>query len=412
MNITTPAAFPKNFKKEKTDWDYETEEQKQLNNRKLYLPRGKGWGGSSSINAMIYMRGNREDFNEWAKQGCKGWSYDEVLPFFQKAENQTGNIPDKSFHGFDGPLNVEDRNTTNFLSKVFVEAAKEVGFQENHDFNGLSQMGFGMFQSTTKNGSRCSASVGYLKPSLKRSNLKVLSEVLVSRILVENQIAKGVEFFDAEGKIQTVNSDREILLCAGSYNSPKILMLSGIGEEKQLKQHGIQTIKNLPGVGKNLQDHIQTPTIFNCNYKKTLDSAENFPNILFNLFKYLFFKTGPFSSNVGEAGGFLSSEASEKLPDIQVHFAPCFFAQHGFEKPAGNGFTVASNVANPKSRGILNLKSNNPRDSPIIDHNYFSHPDDLKIAVYGIKQCFKNGRAYAPKVCPHGLRNGLKGKGG
>eukprot|EP01023_Acetabularia_acetabulum_P068274 TRINITY_DN963_c0_g1_i1.p1 TRINITY_DN963_c0_g1~~TRINITY_DN963_c0_g1_i1.p1 ORF type:complete len:542 (+),score=78.96 TRINITY_DN963_c0_g1_i1:101-1726(+) len=398
MNITTPAAFAKNFKNEKFDWDYQSTEQKELDGRKLYLPRGRGWGGSSSINAMIYIRGNKEDYDTWAQLGCKGWSYQEVLPYFKKAEKQTGqNIKEENYHGFEGPLIVEDRPTTNKLSQVFVQAATEVGYPLNNDFNASSQTGFGMFQSTTSKGTRCSTAIGYLNPALKRSNLTTINNALVSKITIENQVAKGVEYTDSDGKTQQLSVAKEVLLCAGTFNSPQILMLSGIGKEEHLKQHNISVTKNLPGVGANLQDHLQTSALFNCNYKQTLDSAENFPNIVKNLFNYFVNKKGPFTSNIGEAGGFFTSDPSLTAPDIQIHFVPGYFIKHGEIRPKGFGYTVASCVLNPKSIGSLNLTSNDPRDSPTIDQHFLSHPEDMKRSIFGLKECFRIGMSDAFK---------------
>ncbi|MFK7934018.1 MAG: GMC family oxidoreductase, partial [Saprospiraceae bacterium] len=325
MNMKIPAGFPKLFKT-KHDWNYHTSPQEHLNDRELYLPRGKTLGGSSSINAMIYIRGNRADYDGWAAEGNAGWTYDEMLPYFKKSERQE--IIKDEFHGQNGSLNVTNRNYTNHLSEVFVEAGKELGYAENPDFNGKTQAGFGMYQVTHTNGSRCSAAVAFLNPIKDRSNLTIETHAQVERILIEGKQATGVRY-SQKGKSIEVKANQEVILSAGAYNSPQVLMLSGIGAGEELQQHGIPIVKNLSAVGKNLQDHLVSFMLFKSNYKKTLDSAENFPVILKHLGNYFINKKGPFSSNVGEAGAFVKSSADEIAPDIQYHFGPCFFSEHG-----------------------------------------------------------------------------------
>lgn len=387
-----PAAFPKLFKTE-VDYAFHTVPMPSMNNRKLFLPRGKMLGGCSSSNAMIYIRGNKQDYEEWSALGNKGWSYDEVLPYFKKAENQE-HINDE-FHGKGGPLNVTNRNYTNPLSDVFVEAGQELGYAKNDDFNGANQDGFGYYQVTHINGERCSAARGYLHPIVKRSNLTVEIKAKVERITIENGVATGV-IYNQKGKSHEVKANREVLLSAGAYHSPQILNLSGIGNGDNLKKHGIPVVKHLPGVGQNLQDHLVFFAIFNCNYKNSLDSAENFPVVFKNLFNYLINKKGPFSSNIGEAGAFVKSSPDQPAVDIQYHFAPNYFIEHGFNNPKkGNGYSIGGKVLNPSSRGTVKISSGNFNDAPLIDHNYMSTDDDVKRAVWGYRLAEKLGQTKA-----------------
>ena len=402
QDIQVPAAFPKTLQTS-LDWGYRTVAQGQLHNRSLYLPRGKVLGGSSSINAMIYIRGNRADYDGWAALGNEGWGYEAVLPYFKKSENQQQ--LKSEYHGTAGPLNVTDRNYTNPLSHVFVEAAQEVGFPENEDFNGAEQEGFGLYQVTNTNGARCSAAAAFLRPAEGRPNLSVETEALVHRILIENGQAKGVEYKQKGLKKQALSS-REVILCAGAYNSPQLLMLSGIGDGEELKKHGIGAHRHLPGVGKNLQDHLVYFTIFNSSFKGSLDSAERLPGILRNLYNYLIHKKGPFASNIGEAGGFFRSTPDEPAPDSQIHFGPCYFLEHGFRNPKkGNGYSIGGKVLIPKSRGTVRLSSANPSDNPSIDHNYLADEDDLRKSILGYKVCQRIGMAEAFAPYRSGLFN-------
>jgi len=392
QNVKIPAAFPKLMKSE-VDYAFHTVEMPSMNNRKLFLPRGKMLGGCSSNNAMIYIRGNKQDYKEWSDLGNKGWSFDEVLPYFKKAENQE--VINDQYHGKGGPLNVTNRNYNNPLSEVFIKAGEELGYPRNNDFNGAEQDGFGYYQVTHKNGERCSAARGYLHPVTNRSNLTVEIKAKVERIIIENGVATGV-VFNQNGKSHEAIANKEVLLSAGAYHSPQILNLSGIGDGSELKRHGIQIEKDLPGVGKNLQDHMVFFAIFNSSYKNSLDSAENFPVVLKNLFNYLAFKKGPFSSNIGEAGAFVKSSRFQPAVDIQYHFAPNYFVEHGFKNPKkGNGYSIGGKILNPTSTGTVKLSSNNFNDVPVIDHNYMSTDEDVQRAVWGYKLAKKIGASNA-----------------
>jgi len=395
MDISVPAAFYKLYKSD-VDYAFHTTPQKHMKNRELFLPRGKVLGGSSSINAMIYIRGNRQDYDEWAALDNRGWSYDEVLPYFKKAENQA--VIKDEYHGQDGPLDVQNRNYTHELSHIFVKAGVELGYEENADFNGAKQAGFGQYQVTHRNGARCSTAVAYLNPAKSRSNLTIQTKATVERIVIENEAATGVVYHQ-NGKQHQVEAAREVLLCAGAYNSPQVLMLSGIGDGEELKQHNISIQKHLPGVGKNLQDHLVYFAMFRSNTKKTLDEAERFPNILKNFYQYfLGGKKGQFASNVGEAGAFVKSSPDQAAIDTQYHFGPGYFLEHGFQKPAGNGYSIGGKVLNPSSKGTVKLASGRYDVAAAIDHNYMSDADDVRRSIWGYRLAQRLGmtKAFEP----------------
>lgn len=391
-DVKIPAAFPKTFLS-KLDYSYYSVKMESMNNRSVYLPRGKMLGGSSSNNAMIYIRGHKNDYDSWEAMGNKGWSYEHVLPYFKKAENQE--IFKNDYHGIGGPLNITNRNYTNHLSDVFVEAGQELGYPKNEDFNGVSQDGFGLYQVNHLNGERCSAARAYLHPVSKRSNLTVEINAEVEKIVIEDKVAKGVVYHQ-NGERITVFADKEVILSGGAYNSPKVLLLSGIGDETELRKHGIQLVHHSPHVGKHLQDHMVFFAIFNTNYKLTLDSAERIPGVFKNLFNYLAFKKGPFASNIGEAGAFVKSSEDIPNPDVQYHFGPAYFVEHGLKSPKkGNGYSIGGKLLNPSSMGTVGLASSNYRDKPLIDHNYMSTEDDVKRSVWGFKLAVAIGKSRA-----------------
>ena len=390
QEIHIPAAFGKLFKSE-VDWNYETEPQANLNNRRLYQPRGKMLGGSSSMNAMIYIRGNRADFDRWSALGNEGWSFDEVLPFFKKAENQERG--ENSFHGTNGFLNVADPRSLNPLSKAFVEAGKELGFSENSDFNGDNQEGFGIYQVTQKGGKRCSAAAAYLKPALKRPNLTVMTNAHVTRLNFTDNRVSSVEFVH-DGKTESAVSEGEVILSGGAFNSPQILMLSGIGSAEKLEKFGIAPKINLPGVGENLQDDLFTALTFKCRQPITLANAESKLNIA----KFLLFRKGQLTSNVAEAGAFVKTDASLSKPNLQFHFGPVFYINHGFTVPEGHGFSIGPTLIRPKSRGFVSLHSSDPFTAPLIQPNYLENRDDLDLFVEGVRLGLKLAKteAFAP----------------
>lgn len=381
-NIHIPAAFNKLFRSS-VDWSYDTVPQQHMGNRPMYQPRGRVLGGCSSINAMIYIRGHRADFDGWAALGNKGWSYDEVLPFFKRFERNL-RIED-DFHGTGGEFTISDPRSPHLLTRTLLQAAQQAGYPLNEDFNGAEQAGFGFYQVSQRDGRRESAATAFLHPVRQRSNLAVISKAEVQRILIEDGTAKGV-VYQLGGKEIIARANREVILSAGAFNSPQLLMLSGIGDGEQLQAFGIAVNKHLPGVGQNLQDHLLGGVLFHCKQKITLDSAEKFPQVLGNLWAYFAKKRGPFTSNVAEGGGFVHTQEGLKAPDMQFHFAPAYYVQHGFKNPkTGNGFGIGATLICPESRGEVRLASANPKDAPLIDPRYFSNERDVQTMIRGSK---------------------------
>jgi len=381
--IHIPAAFSKLFKSD-VDWSFSTEPQANLNGRRLFWPRGKMLGGSSSMNAMVYMRGARADYDAWRDMGNAGWSFDEVLPLFKIAENQERGA--SAEHGIGGPLNVADLRCVNPLTKVFLEACEAAGIAKNPDFNGSSQAGAGFYQVTQKNGARASAADAYLKPALRRGNLTVWTQVQVARLMIEEGRAAGVEFLQKKSpERQQVRAAREVILCAGAIGSPHLMLLSGIGPRNELEALGIPVAVDLEGVGRNLQDHLNIGQSFHSTQEISLSDAESIPNLL----KYVFKKTGPLTSNVAEAGAFLKSRAELEECDLQLHFAPVHFVEHGLKNPPGHGFSLGAVLLTPNSSGRIYLRSADPRDAPAIDPAYLSDEADLAPLREGIKMVWK-----------------------
>lgn len=385
--IQIPAAFHKLFQCP-CDWAYFTEEEPHLNDRKLYWPRGKMLGGSSSMNAMIYVRGHRRDYDHWQSLGNAGWSFKDVLPYFKKAEHQERGASE--YHGTGGPLNVADLRCVNPLSRAFVEAGIEIGLPWNSDFNGPEQEGVGLYQVTQRQGQRHSAAAAYLKPALGRPNLTVRTRAQATRVVLEKTRATGVEYV-AEGKTEQVRARREVILCGGAVNSPQLLLLSGIGPGDQLKKLGIAVIAELPGVGENLQDHVASSVALECTQPVSLTGEVTLPNWL----KYVLWKRGPYTSNVAEAGGFTRTASDLPAPDLQFHFAPVYYLNHGFTKPEGHGFTIGPTLLRPQSRGRITLRSADPFVSPAIHANYLASEADLRVLVEGVKLARRLAQAKA-----------------
>jgi choline dehydrogenase len=381
--IHIPAAFSKLFQTE-VDWNFTTEPQKQLYGRTLYWPRGKMLGGSSSMNAMIYARGVRADYDAWRDVGNAGWGWDDVLPLFKAAENQErGSSPE---HGMGGPLNVADLRTVNPLTQAFLEACEGAGITKNADFNGVAQMGAGLYQVTQKNGARASAADAYLKPALRRGNLTVWTQVQVGRLMMEEGRAVGVEFSQKnKAGLHHVRAAREVILCAGAIGSPQLLLLSGIGPRAELEALGISVVADLEGVGRNLQDHLNIGQSYHSTKPVSLSDAERLPNLL----KYIFKKTGPLTSNIAEAGAFLKSSKELAECDLQLHFAPVHFVDHGLSNPPGHGFSLGAVLLTPKSAGRVYLRTADPGEAPAIDPAYLSSEEDLKPLEEGLKVVWK-----------------------
>jgi choline dehydrogenase len=377
--IRIPAGFPKLFKSA-IDWALETEPQAHMGGRRCYWPRGKVLGGCSSINAMIYIRGHRADYDGWRDLGNPGWGYADVLPYFKKSEDNSRGGDE--FHGVGGPLAVCDPIEPNPLSRAFVDAAAAFGLARNPDFNGASQLGCGFYQVTQRNGARVSAADAFLKLALGRRNLSVATGARATRVLFDGTHAVGVEFV-REGQIQAARAEREVILAAGAIHSPQLLLLSGIGPAEHLRSLGLPVIADVPGVGANLHDHLFLPVAFECIRPVSLDRAETLGNFL----RWKFLRSGPFTSNIAEAGGFLRRDSRRAAPDLQFHFGPAYYLDHGFTRPEGRGFTLGPTLIRPESRGSLRLRSADPADSPLLDPNYLAAEGDVRLLVDGIRIC-------------------------
>ncbi|MEV6101728.1 GMC family oxidoreductase N-terminal domain-containing protein [Nocardia sp. NPDC051981] len=373
--IHLPVAFPSLFKSP-LDWDYDTEPEPRLHSRRAYLPRGRVLGGSSSMNAMIYIRGTRADYDAWAAAGADGWSYDEVLPYFVQAEdNERGK---DAYHGVGGPLSVSDSRSNHPLGEAFLRAAEQAGHIRNDDFNGVTQLGVGRYQVTQRNGMRCSAAVAYLHPALERENLTVITDALAHRIVIENGRATGV-VIGRGGSTETIRARSEIVLAAGAYGSAQLLLLSGIGPAEQLAAFGIETIRDLP-VGQNLQDHL---SVF-LNYRTDRESLMTAltPE---NLGLLQESGRGPLTSNIGETGGFLETRTGLAGPDIQFHQAPVLFHGEGMGAATEHGYAFGPCLINPTSRGELTLRSADPATAPRIRHNYLDTEADRASIIAGLR---------------------------
>ncbi len=383
MMIHMPAGIPALLgKKNKHNWYYDTEGQLHLNNRKLYWPRGKGWGGSSSINGMIYIRGHARDYDYWRQMGNDGWSFSDVLPYFKRSEaNELGG---DEFHGGDGPLHVSSGRSTNPLFRAFIRAGIDAGHPETKDFNGAQQEGFGPYQLTIHNGKRWSAASAYLTPILSRPNLTIESEAHVGRILFENKRAVGVEFLQ-DGKTVQVRASREVLLCGGAVNTPQVLLLSGIGEAETLTRFGIPVIENLKGVGKNLQDHLDCSIQYESSQPITLYSQNNKLAALKTGLQYMLFGTGLASGQGLESGAFLKSRPDLETPDLQFHFITALMYDHTRRKADRHGFMAHVCQLRPESRGYISLKSADPMAAPLIQPNYLEAEEDRRALREGVK---------------------------
>ena len=354
--------------------------------RKGFQPRGRTLGGSSSVNGMVYIRGHKWDYDHWASLGNEGWSYDDVLPYFTKSEHNES--LDDDYHGKDGPLNVAELRHDNPFSRYFVEAGSQY-YPINHDFNGAEQEGIGLYQVTQKNGKRCSAAVGYLNPVKNRKNLTILTDTIVDKVIFENLRAVSVKC-KTKNRDNEIHAKKEILLCGGAYGSPTILQRSGIGNENFLQSKGIECLVNLKGVGENLQDHIDYITSHRVDswelFGKPNRSLKFFLRAPLELLKYVLASKGMWTSNLAEGGAFIKSDESLDVPDLQLHFTVAMVEDHGRADVWGNGFSCHVCLLRPKSVGTVKIASKDTDDDPIIDPNYLSHEDDMKIMIKGYKK--------------------------
>ena len=383
--IHLPAGLAKLVGQKGVNWNYDTAPEPHLDGRRLWWPRGKVLGGSSSINAMCYIRGVPGDYDDWAEAGAEGWDWASVLPYFKRSERNSRGAD--ALHGGDGPLHVSDLRYTNPLSSAFLQAGEQAGFALTADFNGPQQEGFGFYQVTQKDGARCSSAVAYLNPARDRQNLDIVTGALVRRILLENGRAVGVAYARSGHEV-TVRCEREVLVSGGAINSPQLLMLSGIGPADHLREHGITVRHDLPAVGRNLQDHLDICTLQQSTQRVTYDRTSE----LKTAFDYfLRGHRGPGTSNIAEGGAFVRSAlAPDERADIQLHFVPAMLDDHGRNRLAGDGYTLHACFLRPRSRGEVTLASADPRADARIQANYLSDPDgfDMKMMV----ECAKLSR--------------------
>ncbi len=381
--IHTPAMIVDAIYSDDLNWHYETVPQKELNNRELYWPRGKTLGGSSSINAMVYIRGGQVDYEAWERLGAKGFGWNDVLPYFRKSEDQQ-RINDQ-YHGHGGPLCVSDLRYINPLSEAFVQAGMQRGLPRNEDFNGASRIGVGPYQVTQRDGRRCSAAAGYLTPEVReRPNLTIMVNSLAETILMDGTRATGVKVCRG-GSAEEIIARREVLLCGGAVNSPQTLMLSGIGPAEHLRELGIAVAVERPGVGENLQDHLDIGISYTGKTARSYAySLRALPKQLSEAVRYLFTKRGMLTSNAAETGGFASTRGEDE-PDIQFHFVPAIVAPRGEPRSKIHGITLHTYVLYPDSRGTIRLRSTDPTEHPLIDPQYLSRGHDLQTQIAGGK---------------------------
>lgn len=384
--IHTPIGIAVLLQTRKYNWYFNTEPEPELNGRRLYWPRGKTLGGSSAINAMIYMRGDGADYDEWAALGNPGWGWADLFPLFKKHENREAGAT--SQHGVGGPLNVASLRGYNPLSEVFVQAGVAAGIPRNDDFNqGPQREGLGFHEVTQKEGRRCSAARAFLSPVRSRPNLTVITCALASRIEFAGKRATGVHFLQ-NGVARHVCASREIILSGGAVNSPQLLLLSGVGPGAELARHQIALRHELPGVGQNLQDHLDITVMCRNSSRQSIGLALSYiPTGVAGFFTYLRKKHGLLATNLAESGGFAKTDPGLQRPDVQFHFLPTYLKDHGRKPMFGYGYTVHACQLRPKSRGYIGLHSADPKDAPRIRPNYLSHPDDRATMIKAVRLC-------------------------
>jgi choline dehydrogenase len=380
--IHVPLGYGKLFQDARVNWMYQTEPEPELNGRNVIAPRGKVLGGSSSINGLLYVRGQHEDFDHWRQLGNAGWSFDDVLPFFRKAEDQQRGAD--RLHGSGGPLAVSDVKPHK-LCEAFIGAAQQAGFPRTNDFNGETQQGAGYFQLTARNGRRCSTARGYLKPARGRANLSVESSALATRILFEGRRAVGVEYRQ-NGALRQARASGEVILSGGAFNSPQLMQLSGVGPADLLRRHGVNVVADMPGVGADLQDHFQVRFNYRCTEPITVNDmmAKKHRQVMAGL-RWLLFRDGPLSIGAGYAGGFFKTDPSLPTPDVQLHFILFSAESVGQKLHPFPGFLTSVCQLRPRSRGHVHIKSADPAAAPAIAMRYLSDPFDQEVIVAGMK---------------------------
>ena len=381
--IRIPAALTYPLNSKRYNWHYETEPQTNLNDRKLYWPRGKVLGGSSSINGMVWIRGHASDFDNWANQDLPGWSWAEVLPYFKKIECRNKHV--NQYRGGDGLIGVSIGEYPNPLFDAYIQAGKEAGFSISDDFNAEQFEGFGRFDMNIVKGRRQDSSFAYLWPARHRKNLTIMTDTMVNRVLFEGTRATGVEIIQG-GRLKSIHADSEVILCGGAINSPQTLMLSGIGNASNLQELGIPVKQNLPGVGENLQDHVNTSVKMACSQPITLFKANSFPSNIKIALEYFLFKTGPGATMHTEAGAFFKTQPDLDVPNVQHHFIPILVYDNGRTWPDQHGFQCHICPTRPTSKGHIKLRTTNPKDHPIIQPNVLSTAEDRRMTRDAIKQ--------------------------
>ncbi|MBA6292447.1 choline dehydrogenase [Colwellia sp. MB3u-70] len=367
------------------NWQFNSDQEKTLNNREIFTPRGKTLGGSSSINAMLYVRGQQNDYDHWHSLGNPGWSFNDVLPYFKALEHQERGPDD--FHGINGALNVADSVSKPAINENFMQSAIAAGYPENHDFNGASQEGIGYYQVTQKNGLRHSAAKAFLTPNLHRKNLTVITQTQVEKVVINDGIATGVRY-KHHGKVQQIMANHEVILSAGAINSPQILMLSGVGPKAELAKHDIELVQALDGVGKNLQDHVDVLNVAQHNVSQVMALR---PKSIWwgakETLKFITKRTGLLTTVIAEAGGFIKSDPTLDEPDLQLHFVPAAMDDHGRNLKLLFTYGISLHVCllRPKSRGTVTLNSNKIAQHPRIHMNMLDHQDDIDTMVKGVK---------------------------
>lgn len=379
--VAIPLGYSKLYANPKVNWCYQSEPEKNLNNRSLFQPRGKLMGGSGAINGMIFIRGQREDFDNWESLGCDGWGFNDLLPFFKKTEDQQRGMDE--YHATGGPLKISDLPTTYELGDAFHAASHKLGSPYNNDFNGKSQLGTGYVQVNTKSGRRWTTADAFLNSDFDE-NITVKTHALVEKLEVDQESVTGVIYSDQHGQ-HTVRARKEVIISAGTFNSPKLLELSGIGDSKVLQKVGIPVKHDLPGVGKNLQDHFGVGLEFKCNKPITVNDLYNNPiRGGIALFRYLFFKTGPMASNGNYSNTFVCTSENIKRPDMMITFMSWCTAEDLKPRPF-SGFTILAEHIRPDSRGTVHVRSRNPTESPRIEFNFLESEYDKDAAIQGLR---------------------------
>ena len=380
--IHIPVGYFKTIHNPSVDWCYKTEPDPGLNGRSIEWPRGKVLGGSSSLNGLLYVRGQPQDYDRWAQMGNRGWTWDEVLPLFKRAERNERGADE--FHGDQGNLSVSNMRIQRPITDAWVAAAQSAGYKFNPDYNGADQEGVGFFQLTARNGRRCSSAVAFLNPVKSRDNLTIVTHAQAEKIEFQGTTGRGVSYRDRGGRWHTVKANKEVILSGGSINSPQLLMLSGIGEAEQLQEHGIDVVADLPGVGKNMQDHLQARLVYKCNEPTLNDEVSSLMGQARIGLKYLMFRAGPMTMAASLATGFMKTRDDLETPDIQFHVQPLSAENPGKGADPFSAFTMSVCQLRPESKGEIRLQSKDGKRYPKIIPNYLSSDTDCRTVVEGV----------------------------